>query len=314
DLARALALARERDDLSFQADIGLTLAKLERDHGDPALALDRAHQAVDTIESIRTRVRDQRLRTSFLATKQDFYEVYIDTLMAPSGATPDPARVATALEVSERARARSLLDILSESGADVRAGADPARVEREHRLRDEVNARDGFRVKLLTVDKPDRRALEEAERKLEDALAEYGQVQEDLKASSPAYAALTQPQPLSVAEIQTQILDGKALLLEYALGDKRSFLWAVSPDSVRSFELPGRARIEGLARRYYDLLTHRNLRPPGETLTAWKQRSDKADADAERAGRELSHLLLGPLEKLLGDRRLLIVADGALQY
>jgi CHAT domain-containing protein/Flp pilus assembly protein TadD len=314
DLARALALARERDDLSFQADIGLTLAKLERDHGDPTTALDLAHQAVDTIESIRNRVRDQRLRTSFLATKQDFYEVYIETLMAPSGATPDPARVATALEVSERARARSLLDILSESGADVRAGADPALVEREHRLRDEVNARDGFRVKLLTVDKPDRRALEEAERKLEDALAEYGQVQENLKASSPAYAALTQPQPLSVAEIQTQILDGKALLLEYALGDKRSFLWAVSPDSVRSFELPGRARIEGLARRYYDLLTARNLRPPGETLTAWKQRIDKADADAERAGRELSHLLLGPVEKLLGDRPLLIVADGALQY
>ncbi len=177
-----------------------------------------------------------------------------------------------------------------------------------------MNARDGFRFKLLARDKPDRRDLEAAERKLEDALAEYGQVQADLKASSPAYAALTQPQPLSVAEIQTQILDGKALLLEYALGDKRSFLWAVSPDSVRSFELPGRARIEGLARLYYDLLTARNLRPPGETLAAWKQRIDRADADAERTGRELSRLLLGPVGKLLDDRPLLIVADGALQY
>ena len=156
--------------------------------------------------------------------------------------------------------------------------------------------------------------MEEAERKLEEALAEYGQVQADLKASSPAYAALTQPQPLSVAEIQAQILDGKALLLEYALGDKRSFLWAVAPDSVRSFELPGRARIERLARRYYDLLTARNRQPPGETLAAWKQRIDGADADAERAGRELSRLLLGPVERLLGDRPLLIVADGALQY
>jgi CHAT domain-containing protein/tetratricopeptide (TPR) repeat protein len=313
-LERALALARDRGDRSFEADLDLILAKIERDHGDSNTALDRARSAVDTIESIRTRVFDQRLRTSLLATKQDFYEVYIDTLMAAPGATPDPARVATALEVSERARARSLLDILSESGADVRAGADPALVEREHRLRNEVNARDGFRLKLLAREKPEPRELEEAERKLEETLDAYGQVQTELRASSPGYAALTQPQPLSAAGIQSRILDGKALLLEYSLGEKRSFLWAVTPDAVRSFELPGRARIERMARRYYELVTARNERPAGESLTGWKQRIDGADAEAERAGRGLSRLLLGPAERLLGDRPLLIVADGALQY
>src|ERR1700710_2279511 len=154
--------------------------------------------------------------------------------MAVAGGTPDPARVAAALEVNERARARSLVDILNESGADVRAGADPALVEREHRLRDEVSSRDGFRFKLLAGEKPDRRELAAAEKTREEALGEYGRGRAALKATSPAYAALTQPQPLSVAEIQAQILDGRALLLEYALGDKRSFLWAVAPDSVRS--------------------------------------------------------------------------------
>jgi CHAT domain-containing protein/tetratricopeptide (TPR) repeat protein len=314
ELERALALAHERGNPSFQADIELTLAKLDRDHGDPAIALAHAQSAVDTIESIRTRVSNQRLRTTFLATKQDFYEVYIDTLMPPAGATQDPARVAAALEISERARARSLLDILSESGADVRAGTDSALVEREHRLRDEVNAQDNFRFKLLTGEKPSQLELDETERKLEEALGEYSQVQTDLKASSPAYAALIQPQPLSVAEIQAQILDGKALLLEYALAEKRSFLWVVTPDSVRSFQLPGRARIEGLARRYYELLTARNRRPAGESLEAWKRRIDGADAEAEKVGRDLSRLLLSPVARLLGDRPLLIVADGALQY
>jgi CHAT domain-containing protein/Tfp pilus assembly protein PilF len=314
EFERALAIAHKRGELSYQADIELTLAKLDRDHGDPTVAMNHARSAVDTIESIRTRVSDQRLRTTFLATKQDLYEVYIDTLMPSAGATQDPAQVAAALEVSERARARSLLDILSESGADLRAGADPALLEREHHLRDEVNARDAFRFKLLSGDQPDRRVLADADRKLEEALGEYSQVQADLKASSPAYAALTQPQPLSVAEIQAQILDGKALLLEYALGEKRSFLWAVTPDSVQSFQLPDRARIERLARRYYELLTARNQRPAGESLEAWKRRIDGADADAVKVGRDLSHLLLTPVARLLGDRPLLIVADGALQY
>jgi CHAT domain-containing protein len=88
----------------------------------------------------------------------------------------------------------------------------------------------------------------------------------------------------------------------------------VTPDSVRSFELPGRTRIERLARRYYELLTARNLWPAGESQAARKQRIDGADADAEKLGHELSHLLLRPVERILGRRPLLVVADGALQY
>jgi CHAT domain-containing protein/Tfp pilus assembly protein PilF len=314
ELERALSLAHDRGDRSFEAEISLTLAKIARDRGDLTAALDRAHSAVGIIESIRTSVFDQRLRTSFLATKQDFYEIYVDTLMPRPGAPADAARIAEALQVNERGRARSLLDILSESGAELRIGADPVLVDREHRLRDQVNARDRYRFNLLAEEKPDRRKLEEAERKLEETLDAYSQVQSELRASSPGYAALTQPQPLSVAEIQEQILDGKAMLLEYSLGEKRSFLWVVTPDAIRSFELPGRERIERAARRYYELVTARNERRTGESLADGKRRIDGADAEAERIGRDLSRLLLAPAERLLGDRPLLIVADGALQY
>jgi len=313
ELGKALSLAHARADGAREAEIGLALARAERKGGDLAAALDRTRSALDIIESIRTRVLDPRLRTSFLATKQDFYEFYIDSLMSAQG-PPDETRITAALQISERARARSLLDILSESGADIRKGADPALIDRERRLRDAVNVLDSNRFNLQAGEKPDRRKLDEAERQLEQTLEEYSRVQADLRASSPSYAALTQPQPLTVEEIQDQILDGKALLLEYSLGEKRSFLWVVTPKAVRSFELPGRERIEKTARRYYELLTARNERRPAESLQAWKQRVDGADAEAKHVGSDLSRLLLAPAERLLGDRPLLVVADGALQY
>ena len=51
------------------------------------------------------------------------------------------------------------------------------------------------------------------------------------------------------------------MLLEYALGEERSFLWAVDRDSVTGFELPPRARIEAAAREVYGSLS---VLAPGE--------------------------------------------------
>jgi CHAT domain-containing protein/Tfp pilus assembly protein PilF len=315
ELGKALTFAHSQRDRPREAEVSLELSRTERASGDFSLALQHIRSAVDLVESIRTQVVDPRLRTSFLAPKQEYYEFYIDSLMMPAqGERSGDVRIGEALRISERARARSLLDVLSESGADIRRGAEPALVDRERRLRSAISVLEHDRFSLLASERPDRRKLDETERKLEESLDEYSRAQADLRAGSPVYAALTQPQTLSVEEIQGQILDGKALLLEYSLGEKRSFLWAVAPDSVRSFELPGRERIEGLARRYYELVTARNVLRPDESLQARKQRIERADAEAERAGRDLYRLLLAPAGRLLGDRPLLIVADGALQY
>lgn len=49
--------------------------------------------------------------------------------------------------------------------------------------------------------------------------------------------------PLYAAEIRAR-LDDDTILLEYALGEQRSFLWVGTPDALQTFELPGRAEIE----------------------------------------------------------------------
>jgi len=106
---------------------------------------------------------------------------------------------------------------------------------------------------------------------------------------------LVQPSPLNVEAIQKQLLDENTLLLEYALGEQKSFVWAVTPDSVKAFELPGRAAIEQEAKSFYHVVTETGPSSP-------------------QAAANLSRMLLQPLAAELKQKRLVIVADGVLQY
>ena len=63
-----------------------------------------------------------------------------------------------------------------------------------------------------------------------------------MRQKSPRYAALMQPQPIGAAQIQA-LLDPQTALLQFALGEPHSVLWVVTPATVISRELPGRAEI-----------------------------------------------------------------------
>src|SRR6185437_8952260 len=121
------------------------------------------------------------------------------------------------------------------------------------------------------------------------------------------YGALTQPAPLDLKEIQTAVTDNETLLLEYSLGEERSYLWAVTPTSFSTYELPARDKIEAAARRCYELLTARNQYVKFETADEKRARVQKADAEYPKAATALSDMLLGPVAAQLGRKRLLVV-------
>jgi CHAT domain-containing protein len=138
-----------------------------------------------------------------------------------------------------------------------------------------------------------------------DALVEeYEKVEAQIRRQSPRYAELVRPAPLSIGEIQAQLLDEDTLLLEYALGSSRSYLWLVSRDSVTAVVLPPRQEIEAAARRVYALLSDGS---------GWA--GDGATArEYTRAAAALSRVLLPPeAAARLGKKRLVVVADGTLQ-
>jgi CHAT domain-containing protein len=152
-----------------------------------------------------------------------------------------------------------------------------------------------------------------SDKEIRDLNAKYENVEAQIRKQSPHYAALIKPKPLSIPDIQQQALDPDSLLLEYALGDERSYLWAVTRDQVKSYELAGRAEIEEAARNVHSLLIA-NQPIQGETLEERHGRVVKANEQLPSQIANLSKKLLAAVSGELGTKRLLIVPDGALQY
>jgi CHAT domain-containing protein/tetratricopeptide (TPR) repeat protein len=318
DLLSALDLSRQRQDRTQEAAITLKLAQVERDAGNLQKAGELADKAIGIVELLRGRVRSQDLRATFLAFKQPYYEFHIDTLMELHRAHPDAGFAARALEQSERAKARSLLDILTEAVAEIRRGADPRLLERERELRGDLLALDRYRQELISGDKASSERVTDATSRLEQTLRLYQDVEGRLKRSSPRYWALTNPEPLSAERLRNEVAR-EALLLEYSLGEKRSYLWAVTAGSVATFVLPPRHEIENTARLFYKRLTARNDPiPEGESPQAREARIRRADLEAAEAGEKLAAMILPPDEPLrgalLGELPILVVPDGALHY
>ena len=312
-LEQALSLLRAIGDRISEAATLQQIARAERGRGRLAVAKTQIETALTIVERMRSMFVSQELRTSFSASRQEFYEFYIDLLMQMHRRQPSAGYDSAALHASERARARSLLDLLTESRADIRQGVDPLLVDRERSLQQQLNASSERLTRLLSS-KHNEEQEAAARKRVELILTDYEDVQTQIRAKSPRYAALTQPQPLAATEIQSQILDQDTLLLEYSIGEERSYVWAVTPTSIKSFELPKRAVIENLARRLYDDLTARNKLVRFENSENKRVRIAQADADYAKASEQLSEVVLGPVAAQLDRKRLLIVSEGALQY
>jgi CHAT domain-containing protein/Tfp pilus assembly protein PilF len=308
----ALTIAREIGDRGREAEIILGIARIEQKRENLARARQLIEQAISIVEPLRSSLFSQELRTSFLVFQQEFYQSYIDVLMQMHQQNPAEAVDALALAASERARARSLLELLTETRANIRQGVDKSLLERERSLRQRLTAKAAAQVKLLNR----KHTPEQAEvmaKEIAAITAEYEELEAGIRASSPRYAALTQPKPLSLSEIQQQVLDPETILLEYSLGDQASYLFVVSHNSITSHRLPKRAEIEAATRQVRELLTAPQPRPD-DTVAKRQARIKEARANYWLQAAALSRMLLGPAAMQLGNKRLLIVSDGALQY
>ncbi|MEG4407967.1 CHAT domain-containing protein [Microcoleus sp. MON2_D5] len=298
--SQSLPLSRATGDRGGEASTLFHIAYVKRNQNNLTEALNDIESSLKIIENLRTKIASPELRSSYFATVQDYYEFYIDLLMQLHKTNPKSGYDTKALEASERSRARSLLELLQESNANIREGIDSNLLQQEKSLQQQLDAIEKQRIEAISSPNPNATKITEIDKQRLALLEQYQQIQAKIRTASPRYAALTQPQPLTLPEIQKQILDENTILLQYSLGPDRSYLWVVTSTGLTSYELPKRADIETAARNFRDAATSPIQRDIPQQV---------AEASAN-----LGQLILQIAAAQLGNKRLLIVPDGVLHY
>ncbi len=326
------------------ADNYYQMAKIYRSRGDLDTSRQRIERAIQVADQARTQIDTEEVRSLVGATQQEYPGFYIDLLMDLETKEPGHGNAASAFRAAERARARSLIEVLSSADLDTAQDAPPEMLERRDALRRSLAIAerrwDAASKSQAESANPDE--IFQTKVELDSLVTKLNEVERELRSASPRYDVLTGPAPVTVQETQKALLDHDTALLEFRLGEERSFLFLVTPQDFQTFELPERSALEEDARCIHWLLaafSQSNIEANGESdhdrticlgsryqelerlsgLDPFHKRARQRrlleEAFQERASM-LSRQLLGKAFRsgLLEGRRLAVVADGALEY
>ncbi len=287
--------------------------------------------ALKTVEAIRAgSLRADESRSTFLATTKDVYDeaanafAEMSLLNSSSGGVLSGKAheyAAESFRITEAGRARSLLDMLSEVNAQITEGVPPELLKRKQ---DNLDHQQEIAAVLTGVSlTPDQKQKpSQMDSDLEKLQTEFDEIENQIRTASPRYAALTGAQPQTLADVQQKVLDDGTVLLEYALGADNSYLFAVAKSSVSLFKLPARSNLDKLAMDFRAQLIPPKLqrRLVGIDVADQQRGLGLATGPSENliafaaASNALYKAAVEPALGVAGDKRLLIVADGALNY
>lgn len=303
-------------------------------------ALASFQDSIATVETLRAgSLRADESRTIFLSTTKDVFDAASSAfaemvlLNSAAGAGTSSAEslsgksleyASQAFKITEQSRARSLLDLLSETNASVTQGVPPEFLKRKQ---DNLDRQQEIAEELTGISlaaDSGKRGPGDLEGDLEKLQTEFEEIENQIRTASPRYASLTSGNPLTLADVQSGVLDDQTVLLEYNLGTDASYLWAVGKSGVSLYKLPARSTIEKLATELRAQLIPSRLqrRIAGIDVMVDPQRGLGISAtpfaeDAAAfitASNAVYKTAVEPASSMLGEKRLLIVADGALNY
>ncbi len=285
---RAVTLIRSLKASEPQWRAWLALARAQRAVGQVEAAVTSYLRAIGLIEKQRLlALSADALRIALLAERQAPYRELAALLLLQG-------RDDEAFRSIEHARARATLDLLAQARRAPRSGA----ANEEQRALAQRGA--WLRAELLFAP-----LTPEQRRALAAELAEVEQRLEGLRWEGEAQRQKQFTRPVTLPQVQSTLLRPSEVLLEFFLGEERSYVWLLSATESHWASLPGQQVLENQLRPYLETLA---LRPHNLYL-------ERAHARQQALGAQLFQLLLGPLAgRLPPGRSLLIVPDGLLYY
>jgi len=263
---------------------------------DFSLAIDWAKKAIDVIDRIRSQIFIDTFKVGFVKNKLKVYEFLIDLLHRKNLTEPSQDYMKEIFHIIERAKARAFLESLGEAKTEIMADLSPALRKRENIISSKIS----FIISELSTPGLFEEKRLELLKELEQQEDEYARLISEMRVELPEKVSLISPEPYQVEDVQQRLLDDRTAVLEYFLGENRSYLFFIRKNAFDLYALPSRERIEASIKGYLKVVSA----------------PTKEDFKGILAAKRLFGELLFPLKEKCKEsiENLIIIPDGTLYY
>jgi CHAT domain-containing protein len=302
---QALAFSQRAITAAAQLNTKETLWKAKQSAGLAFRGLGKNEQAkaafeeaVSIIEQLRTQVAGgEEQQQSFFSERLAPYRDMVELLVSQN-------QIADALVYAERAKGRSLLDVLQSSRSNVTKSMTQEEREKEQKLESEMVSLNKQMESETGKETPDPARMNDLKTRIETSRLQYAELQTNLYAAHPELRIQRgQVQPISLQESATLLPDPKSALLEYITGEEKTYLFVLTRKEGSDAAVPE-------LKVYVIPVTERQLKRRAEHF---REQLGQRDLAFRPTSRDLFRTLIGPAKsQLAGKTALVIVPDGPL--
>lgn len=292
---RAIELANKINagHILWEAYFGLGQCYEKKNSHSQALVFYK--KAIDIIENIRSQIFIDAYKAGYIRDKFRAYEYLVNLLFDLDRNVPSKRYAKELFSFVERAKAKAFLESLGDCRANIRERLNPELKKRENEISNRIS---------LIMQELSRFKLSEKRRKelldnLKQEEDEYLSLLSRISGEAPEIRELVLPVSCQVEQVQN-ILGKHTALIEYFLGESKSYVFYVTKDKFEINALPPRSEIERSLKAYLKMLSDSPKKRFKSTLAA------------QRISRELIFPLCKDIPESI--ENLIIAPDGILYY
>ena len=253
-------------------------------------------QSIEIVDQIRSKILLETYKIGFSRNKLKVNEFLIHLIWEHGDALPYVNRESDIFNQIEKIKARAFLECLAESSIDILESMDDAS---KKELLDLSGRTSSLAVELAKPDLDDarRRTLQKELAREEE---NYFRHMSNLRLDHPALASLIAPSSVDLTSLQGLLADNDTAILDFFLGERRSYLIMIRRESVKIHPLPAQQEIEKAVAPFIKLMAS----------------PQKGSLSGRQAGKRLLDLLVPALrtEQPSSLKTLIIIPDGILNF
>ncbi|MDM8548956.1 CHAT domain-containing tetratricopeptide repeat protein, partial [Desulfobacterales bacterium HSG2] len=203
-------------------------------------AVSHYKDSLDHIEAVRKDISEKEHKTSFMRRRLYVYDEFITLLRELHQKHPAKGYDKESFKIFERKQGRIFLEQMGESGARNFGGFPDEMRKRETELANRLAKTRSGLTDERSKPSEDRniKRIRELEAGIGEITKEETALQEKIREKHPDYYALKYPRPVSLGDLQKNVLRPGEMMLIYNVMEEITCLWIIGRETFKFYPLP----------------------------------------------------------------------------